>query len=551
MSATILDVRGVSVALGGRTILSDVSLSVAAGELVAVVGPNGAGKTTLMRAAAGLVARTAGEVSIGGTALDALSLRERAVRVAYLPQGHVFHWPLAVADVVALGRLPRGAGADLSAADRAAVNRAMAETGIAEYGSRAVTTLSGGERARVAIARVLATEAPLLLADEPTASLDPRYQMAVIEMLRRHASGEGAVVAVLHDLALAARHADRVVVVDGGRIVADGPPRAVLTPRLLAATFGVNADVVDMRGSPVIVPWSLSGSGGLEASPGVRTGVAGFAILCMAALPRGRPARVYRGSVLRSEGNPVIFLSANGSVVNYQWRVAGVRGVAAMDDFAGARTKMVDLQLRTENVTDYAILTAMGAVPRELFVPPTQRALAYLDKDIPIKAAAGGAPRYLMEAAPFARLLQLAEIEPDDAILDIGCGSGYSAAVLARLSRFVVALESDASLAAEASQRLNDLNIDNVKVAIGPLEAGYPSDGPYDVIFIDGAVEVLPAALFGELKDGGRLVAVVGYGRSGVATVCTKSDNQIGRRAAFNADVRPLPGFSKPPAFVF
>ena len=230
----------------------------AAGEFVAVVGPNGAGKTTMLRAAAGLVTAI-GTIAIGGAALSSLSPRQRAVRIAYLPQGHVFHWPLPVADVVALGRLPRGAGADLSAADQAAVVHAMAETGTEEYAGRAVTTLSGGERARVAIARVLATEAPLVLADEPTASLDPRYQIAVVEMLRRHATREGTVVVVLHDLALAARHADRVVVIEAGRIVADGPPRAVLTPARLAATFGVNADVVDMRGSPVIVPWSLSG----------------------------------------------------------------------------------------------------------------------------------------------------------------------------------------------------------------------------------------------------------------------------------------------------
>ena len=222
-----------------------------------------------------------------------------------------------------------------------------------------------------------------------------------------------------------------------------------------------------------------------------------------------------------------------------------------MDDFAAARTKMVDSQLRTENVTDYAVLTAMGVVAREAFVPSHQRALAYLDKDIPIKSAAGGPARYLMEPAPFARLLQLAEIEAEDLVLDIGCGSGYSAAVLARLARFVVALESDAQLAAEASQRLNQLGVKNAKVAMGPLEAGYPSDGPYDVIFVDGAVELLPAALFGQLKDGGRLVAVVGYGRTGVATLCTKSDNQIGRRPAFNADVRPIPGFAKSAAFVF
>jgi protein-L-isoaspartate(D-aspartate) O-methyltransferase len=222
-----------------------------------------------------------------------------------------------------------------------------------------------------------------------------------------------------------------------------------------------------------------------------------------------------------------------------------------MDDFAVARTKMVDSQLRTEGVTDYDVLAVIGRVPREQFVPPSQKALAYLDTDIPIKSADGEPPRYLMEAAPFARLLQLAEIDKTDVVLAIGAGTGYSAAVIAGLGNFVVALESDAQLAAQASDNFAALGIDNAKVVSGPLAAGFPSEGPYDVIFVDGAVEVLPAALFGQLKEGGRLVAVVGYGRAAAATVYTKSDQQIGRRAAFNADVRPLPGFRKPEAFVF
>ena len=257
MNDPALQVTELSVSLSGRPVLADVSLSIEAGTFVAVIGPNGAGKTTLLRAIAGLVA-SQGDIVVTGVPLASLSLQVCAQRIAYLPQGHVFHWPLAVAEIVALGRLPRGSGADLSAADRSAVAFAMAETGVAEYAARPVTTLSGGERARVAMARVLATEAPIILADEPTASLDPRYQIAVIEMLRRHARSFGIVVAVLHDLGLAARYADRIVVLDGGRIVADGAPRDVLTAERLAATFGVRAEVVEMHGAPVVVPWSLS-----------------------------------------------------------------------------------------------------------------------------------------------------------------------------------------------------------------------------------------------------------------------------------------------------
>jgi iron complex transport system ATP-binding protein len=257
LPATILDVSGLEVRLAKRAVLHDVALSVKEGELVAVVGPNGAGKTTLLRAVAGLVAGK-GSIEILGTQAARLPLAERARRVAYLPQGHVFHWPLPASEIVALGRLPLGAGADLSEADRLAVGRAMAATGVTEFAERMVTTLSGGERARVALSRVLATEARLILADEPTASLDPRYQLIVLDILRRHARQGGAVIAVLHDLGLAARYADRVVVLDAGRVAATGEPRAVLTEERLAETFGVNAQIVTLVDTPVVIPWSVT-----------------------------------------------------------------------------------------------------------------------------------------------------------------------------------------------------------------------------------------------------------------------------------------------------
>jgi protein-L-isoaspartate(D-aspartate) O-methyltransferase len=221
-----------------------------------------------------------------------------------------------------------------------------------------------------------------------------------------------------------------------------------------------------------------------------------------------------------------------------------------MKDFAAARTKMVDSQLRTESVTDYGILAVMGEVPRELFVPPGQVALAYLDRDVPLDAGGNG-PRYLMEAAPFARLLQLAALQPSDRVLDIGCGSGYSAAVMARLAGTVVALESDAGLAGQASAALAGLGVTNVSVVVGPLEMGHASTGPFDAIIVEGAVEVVPPALFAQLAENGRLIAVVGAGRSAVATEFVSSEGKVGRRAAFDMGVRPLPGFRKPAAFVF
>lgn len=253
----ILTATGLDVSLGGRQVLFDFDLGVKPGELVMVVGPNGAGKTTLLRAIAGIVPAK-GRIAIENDPLQAISAAERAQRIAYLPQGHVFHWPLPVEDIVALGRLPRGGGADLSETDRVAVERAMTATGVTDYVGRAVTTLSGGERARVALARVLATQARVILADEPTAALDPRYQLVVLDILYRHARDGGAVVAVLHDLGLAARWADRIVVIDQGRKVADGAPRDVLTKERLNETFGVSAQIVTLVDAPVVIPWAVT-----------------------------------------------------------------------------------------------------------------------------------------------------------------------------------------------------------------------------------------------------------------------------------------------------
>ena len=197
---------------------------------MALVGPNGAGKTTLIKSLAGLLP-CFGRIEIDGRDRATLKARERARLLAYLPQGHEFSWPLPAAEIVALGRYPHADPfARVSEEDRQAVAHALDITGLKDFGSRIVTTLSGGERARVAIARVLATQAKVVLADEPTMSLDPRHQFVVMDLLRRVAHAGGAVLAVVHDLALAARYADRVLIMESGRIVAQGAPAETLTP---------------------------------------------------------------------------------------------------------------------------------------------------------------------------------------------------------------------------------------------------------------------------------------------------------------------------------
>ena len=218
-------------------------------------------------------------------------------------------------------------------------------------------------------------------------------------------------------------------------------------------------------------------------------------------------------------------------------------------DFQAARTKMVDNQIRTTDVTSHSVLSAFFSVPREAFVPERKKALAYIDTDIALSDAEGG--RYLMEPSPLAKLLQFAEIAKSDSVLEIGSGTGYGAALLAHIATQVVALESDDALAATAKDTLTSLGLSTVTVVTGPLEAGYPKLAPFDVIFIHGAVETVPPALLDQLKDGGRLVAVVGYGNASRAKLFLREGARTSERLGFNTAVKALPGFRLAKEFVF
>ncbi|MBL8643779.1 MAG: protein-L-isoaspartate O-methyltransferase [Rhodospirillaceae bacterium] len=215
-------------------------------------------------------------------------------------------------------------------------------------------------------------------------------------------------------------------------------------------------------------------------------------------------------------------------------------------DFAAARRNMVASQIKTNRVTDPLVIEAISEVPREKFLAPEQRNFAYVDDDLPI-----GKGRVIMEPMVLARLLQLADVQTSDNALLIGAGTGYSTAVLARMASSVVAVESDPDLAARASKILTELPVDNAAVVSGDLARGKPEQGPFDVIFINGAVATIPDGLKNQLADGGRLVGIVADGPMGRATLVTRSGNAFGHRTEFDAATPILPGFQKQTGFVF
>jgi iron complex transport system ATP-binding protein len=249
----------VSVAYNGTAALAEVSLEFKPGSLVGLIGPNGAGKTTLLRLCAGLLKPQSGRAKLEGRPIEDWQPRDRARAVGYLAQDRSVQWPMTVERVVTLGRLPHlGAWDRPTAADAGIISRAMSNADVAHLAARPVTALSGGELARVLIARALAGTPRTLLADEPVAGLDPAHRLRVMEIFRGLAGEGRCVIVVLHDLTLAARYCDRLILLDQGHVAADGPPAAVLTPDLMARVYGVHATIATLEGRLMVVPWELA-----------------------------------------------------------------------------------------------------------------------------------------------------------------------------------------------------------------------------------------------------------------------------------------------------
>ena len=251
-----LELAEVTVRAGEALLVDDLAMVLDRGELVGLIGPNGAGKSTLLKTILGATRRCAGRITLDGRPIEALSGFERARALAYLPQESLVEWQLPARAVVMLGRFPyrRGFGPPSDACE-AAVDRALAAVDAADFAHRSIKSLSGGERARVLLARALAVEAPMLLADEPIAELDPYHQLHVMEILRRKARDGTGVLVVQHDLALAARFMDRLILIDRGRVVAEGRPGDVLSATNLERVYRITARPANPSRNPLVSPW--------------------------------------------------------------------------------------------------------------------------------------------------------------------------------------------------------------------------------------------------------------------------------------------------------
>lgn len=256
---TRFEVVGLDVVLGGKTLVHDLTFDLGAGELLGLIGPNGAGKSSVLKAIMQLLPHR-GRIRLGGRDLAALPARARARRLAYLSQDDGVQWPISVQDLVALGRHPyRGSwwlgGGAPRVDDQVAIEGALRATDVWDLRERRVTELSGGERARVRLARALAVEAPLILADEPVAALDPRHQLRVMSLLRAQCRQGRSLILVLHDLTLASRFCDRLLLLDRGEPIALGPPDAVLTREHLREVYGIRAVTGEHQRQGYILPW--------------------------------------------------------------------------------------------------------------------------------------------------------------------------------------------------------------------------------------------------------------------------------------------------------
>ncbi len=247
---------GLTVTVAEQVLLDGVDIEASGGEVLGLIGPNGAGKTTLLKVLAGVMRQTRGKLIIHGDDADVLDRRVRARRLAYLPQDATVHWPLTVAHTVALGRLPHASGLGRrNAADEAAIRQALERTETLDLQDRSMHTLSGGERMRALVARMLAVQADILLADEPVTGLDPYFQLEFMDLFAEEARSGRVVVLVLHDLSLAARYCHKLLLLDAGKVVTYGTPEKVLTPQNLAQVYRVNALTGHYQSQPYVVPW--------------------------------------------------------------------------------------------------------------------------------------------------------------------------------------------------------------------------------------------------------------------------------------------------------